>query len=156
MPRMPRMSRMPALVLAAAAALLVLVLAACATRESGPAATPTLYQRLGGQVAITAVVDDAVDRIAADPRINGRFGGTGIPHLKARLVELLCLRSGGPCVYTGRDMASAHEGMNIRDDEFDALVEDLAKSFATFKVPAREQGELLAMLARMKNAIVGH
>jgi len=53
-------------------------------------------------------------------------------------------------------MATAHEGMNIRDDEFDALVEDLAKSFATFKVPAREQGELLAMLARMKNAIVGH
>lgn len=145
---------MPALVLAASAALLVL--AACATRESGPAATPTLYQRLGGQDAITAVVDDAVDQIAADPRINGRFGGTGIPHLKARLVELLCLRSGGPCVYTGRDMAAAHEGMNIRDDEFDALAQDVARSLAKFKVPAREQDELMRILGQMRNAVVGH
>jgi hemoglobin len=145
---------MPALVLAAAAALLAL--GACATRETGPAAEPTLYQRLGGQDAITAVVDDAVDRIAADPRINGRFGGTGIPHLKARLVELLCLRSGGPCVYTGRDMAGAHEGMNIRDDEFDALAQDVAESLAKFQVPAAEQDELMRILGQMRNAVVGH
>jgi hemoglobin len=147
---------MPALVLAAATALLVFVLAACATRETGPAAAPTLYQRLGGQDAITAVVDDAVDRIAADPRINRRFSGTGIPHLKARLVELLCLRSGGPCVYTGRDMASAHEGMNIRDDEFDALAQDVARSLDKFQVPAPEKDELMRILGQMRNAVVGH
>ena len=148
------MPRMPALLLAAAAALLVL--AACATRETGPAAAPTLYQRLGGQDAITAVVDDAVDQIAADPRINRRFSVTGIPHLKARLVELLCLRSGGPCVYTGRDMASAHEGMNIGDDEFDALAQDVARSLDKFQVPAREKDELMRILGQMRNAVVGH
>ena len=53
-------------------------------------------------------------------------------------------------------MADAHEGMYIRDEEFDALVQDLVMSLDKFKVPAREQGELLALLGQMRNAIVGH
>jgi len=145
---------MAAFMVAALAALLVL--AACATRDTGPAATPTLYQRIGGHDAITAVVDDAVGRIAADTRISHRFDSGGMPHLKARLVELLCLRSGGPCVYTGRDMASAHEGMNISDEEFDALAQDVSASLETFKVPARERAELMQIFGQMRNAVVGH
>jgi len=96
----------------------------CANR---PAEDPSLYKRFGGREAIEAVVDDAIANISADPRINQRFASAAIPHLKRDLVDLLCARSGGPCVYAGRDMASAHEGMNIRDDEFDALIEDLVK-----------------------------
>jgi len=130
-----------------------LVVGACAM---APAPAPSLYQRLGGLDAITAVVDDAIVNIAADARINQRFGSAAIPSLKAKLVELLCARTGGPCTYTGLDMSSAHEDMNIRDDEFDALVDDLVKSLNKFKVPAREQRELLAMLGQMRNAIVGH
>jgi len=121
-----------------------------------PTPAPSLYQRLGGDDAIAAVVDDATANIAADPRINQRFAGAAIPSLKSKLVTLLCARTGGPCTYTGLDMSSAHEGMNIRDDEFDALVDDLVKSLDKFKVPAREQRELLAMLGQMRNAIVGH
>jgi len=115
----------------------------------------TLYERLGGRAAITAVVDDAIANVTADPRIKQRFTNAG-PGLTKNLVDLVCLRTGGPCKYTGADMATAHEGMFIRDDEFDALVEDMAKSLDKFKVPAREKAESLAILRQMKNSIVGH
>ena len=127
----------------------LLSLGGCATQQS-------LYQRLGGLDAIDAVVADALGNVAADTRINQRFQGVALPKLKKNLVDLLCERTGGPCTYTGLDMSAAHEGMNIRDDEFDALVEDMVKSFDKFKVPAREQGELMVALGKMKNAIVGH
>ena len=125
----------------------------CATMQ--PAAAPTLYDRIGGRAALTAVVDDAIENVSADPRINRRFANAG-PGLTKNLVDLLCLRAGGPCKYAGLDMAAAHEGMFINDDEFDALVEDIAKSLDKFKVPAREKGESIAILRQMRNAIVGH
>jgi hemoglobin len=127
-------------------------IAGCA---AAPTTQPTLYERLGGRAAITAVVDDAIDTVSADPRIKQRFVNAG-PGLSKNLVDLVCLRTGGPCKYTGADMSAAHEGMFIRDDEFDALVEDMAKSLDKFKVPAREKGEALAILLQMRNSIVGH
>ncbi len=116
----------------------------------------SLFERIGGLPAIDAVVGDAIGNIAADYRINLRFTLAGLLQVKKNLVELVCERTGGPCVYKGADMSVAHEGMKIRDDEFDALVEDLVKSLDKFKVPPREKAELAAILARMKNAIVGH
>ena len=127
-------------------------LSGCAT----PPREPSLYQRIGGLPAIDAVVGDAIGNIAADYRINLRFTLAGLPQVKKNLVELVCERTGGPCVYKGADMSAAHEGMMIRDDEFDALVEDLVKSLDKFKVPPREKAELAAILAKMRNAIVGH
>jgi hemoglobin len=121
-----------------------------------PAPDQSLYQRLGGRATITAIVDDALGNIAADPRINQRFRNADAHHLKSDLVDLLCLRAGGPCVYTGRNMADAHEAMHIRDDEFDALVDDIAKSLDKLKVPAAERAEALTILNQMKSAIVGH
>ena len=117
---------------------------------------PTLYQRLGGREAINAVVVDSIGNVSADPRINARFANIDANDLSDNLVDLICERTGGPCVYKGRNMADSHEGMHIRDDEFDALVEDLVKSMRKFKVPEREQRESVAILARMRNAIVGH
>jgi hemoglobin len=134
----------------------LLAVAGCAMEPVKPAPEQTLYQRLGGRDAIVAVVDDAVGNIAADTRINRRFGNADIVKLKKNLADQVCAGTGGPCTYTGRNMADAHEGMNIRDDEFDALVEDLVKSLDKFKVPAREKSELLAILGRMRNAVVGH
>jgi hemoglobin len=132
------------------------LLAACCTIE--PAAPPasTLYERVGGMPAITAVVDDTVRHIAADPRINRRFAGGQHAALAQGLVDLFCERTGGPCTYRGRDMSAAHDGMAIRDDEFDALVEDLVRALDAHHVPARERAELLAIIGRMRNAIVGH
>jgi hemoglobin len=123
---------------------------------SPPSPSQSLYDRLGGQPAIIAVVDDAIGNASADPRINQRFNAAGIPRLKKNLADLICLRTGGPCKYTGQSMADAHEGMHITDAEFDALAEDIGKSLNKFKVPAREQGELMAALGQMRNAVVDH
>jgi hemoglobin len=113
-----------------------------------------LYTRLGGKPAIRAVVNDFVGNVAADKRINRFFAKTDIPNLKRQLVNQICQGSGGPCKYTGRSMKDAHRGMGVSGGDFGALVEDLQKSLNKFKVPAREQGELLAILGPMKKDIV--
>jgi hemoglobin len=118
-------------------------------------AQPSLYERLGGQPSIAAVVDDFIANVAADERINQRFAGADITRLKASLVDQICEASGGPCAYAGPDMRTAHAGMNISEAEFDALVEDLVKSLEKLKVPAVEQNELLSALGGMKGDIVG-
>jgi hemoglobin len=132
---------------------LAITLAACQTMAPPP--QKSLYERLGGQGAITAVVDDFVGNVAADTRINGFFARTDVPRLKRMLVEQICQGTGGPCTYTGRDMAAAHKGMNLTDDHFKALVEDLVKTLDKFKVPEKEKGELLGVLGPMKPQIVG-
>ncbi len=65
------------------------------------AATRSLYDRLGGKSAITAVVDTFVARVAADARINRKFARSSIPRVKTMLVEQICAQTGGPCTYTG-------------------------------------------------------
>jgi hemoglobin len=134
----------------------LLAICGCTVQPAQSTQSASLYERLGGKVAISAVVDDAIGNAAADPRINQRFRNSDIPHLKANLVDLICMRAGGPCTYSGRNMSDAHEGMQIRDAEFDALVDDLVKSLDKFKVPPREKNEVLAVLGQMRNSIVGH
>ncbi|MGH7232310.1 MAG: group I truncated hemoglobin [Nitrospiraceae bacterium] len=114
----------------------------------------SLYERLGKQEAIVAVVDDFVGRVANDTRINGKFANANIPRLKVLLVEQICAASGGPCTYTGRDMKTTHVGMNITSEQFDALVGDLVATLNKFKVPEREKNELLSVLGPMKKDIV--
>ena len=119
-------------------------------------ATPekTLYDRLGGKPAITAVVDDFVARVAADRRINRFFANTEVLPFKAKLVDQICEASGGPCKYTGKDMKTAHAGMGVANTDFDALVEDLVATLDKFKVPEKEKGELLGALGPMRKDIV--
>jgi hemoglobin len=114
----------------------------------------SLYERLGGRPAITAVVNDFVGNVAKDKRINGFFGNTDIPRLKRLLVQQICAGSGGPCKYEGRSMREAHRGLNIRNQDFDALVQDLVKSLDKFNVPPREQKELLGLLGPMRKDVV--
>ncbi len=137
---------------------LALTVSACNTVGSGPTGTAavekSLYDRLGGKTAITAVVDDFVGRVAADTRINGKFANANIPRLKSMLVDQICQASGGPCTYTGRDMKSTHAGMGVSSSDFDALVGDLVATLNKFKVPEREKNELLGALGPMKSDIV--
>ena len=114
----------------------------------------SLYERLGKKEAITAVVDDFVGRVAKDNRINGKFANADIPRLKRLLVEQICAASGGPCTYTGRDMKTTHAGMNVTNEEFDALVGDLVAAFNKFNVGEREKKELLSVLGPMRKDIV--
>jgi hemoglobin len=119
-----------------------------------PPPPKSLYDRLGGRDAIVAVVDDFVARTTADPRIKERFFNTDAVHLKQMLVELVCMATGGPCKYSGRDMTTAHAGMDLVDDEFGALVENLQGTLDKFKVPAKEQGELLGAIGPLKSQVV--
>ncbi|HEX2658552.1 MAG TPA: hypothetical protein VHU40_09775 [Polyangia bacterium] len=118
------------------------------------AAPATLYDRLGGKDAITAVIGEFLSRVAADDRINARFSNADLPRLKGLLIEFVCEATGGPCKYTGRDMHTAHAGMRLASSEFDALVENLKGALDHFKVPAREEGELLGALGPLKPQIV--
>jgi len=129
------------------------------TRTAGKSDAPargaaSLYDRLGRKDAITAVVDEFIARVAADARIKQRFFNTDIPKLKFLLVEQVCMATGGPCKYSGQDMDTSHAGMEIVDEEFTALVEDLAGALDKFKVPAREKGELLGALGPLQPQIV--
>jgi hemoglobin len=137
-------------------AMVALLAAGCASMDGGGSmAKKSLYDRLGGKPAITAVVDDFIGNVAGDSRINRRFANANIPRLKTMLVDQICEASGGPCKYMGANMLDAHRGMNISDAEFTALVEDLIKSLDKFKVPAQEKNELLTALGGMKPQIVG-
>src|SRR5438034_10006932 len=129
----------------------------CNLLESAPGTMMTeqsLYDRLGGKPAITAVIDDFVGRVAADNRINGKFVNANIPHLKMMLVEQVCQASGGPCTYTGPDMKTIHAGMQITNEQFDALVGDLVESLNKFHVGEREKDDLLSVLGPMRKDIV--
>ncbi len=115
---------------------------------------PSLYQRLGGKEAITAVVDKFVGNVAADNRINKFFGSTDIPKLKGHLVDQVCEATGGPCRYTGRSMKTTHAGMGLTDADFTALVQDLVAALDFYKVGKAEKDELLGALGSMKGDIV--
>jgi hemoglobin len=143
-------------------ALVALVLVSCKPADkAGTSAAPavsaerSLYERLGGKDAITAVVEDFVANVAADKRINARFAKTNILHLKQMLIDQVCQATGGPCTYTGKSMPDAHKGMHITEADFNALVEDLTRSLDKFKVGEREKTELLTALGGMKGQIVG-
>ena len=134
--------------------LMAVFIAGCSSMSQQSMADKSLYERLGGKEAITAVVDDFVGRVAADKRINGFFAGANVPRLKMTLVDQICEATGGPCKYTGRDMKSTHQGMGITNADFDALVGDLVASLDKFKVGDREKQELLAALGPMRKNIV--
>jgi hemoglobin len=114
----------------------------------------SLYERLGGGTAISAVVDDFVGRCAGDSRINAKFARTDVPRLKSMLVDQVTAASGGPAQYTGRSMEETHRGMGVTAGEFDALVGHLVATLNAFNVPQSEQGELLAILGPLRSDIV--
>jgi hemoglobin len=124
--------------------------------SSTGASAQSLYERLGGYDAIHAVVGQTIANVAADHRINKFFAHADIPRLEQNLTDQICVATGGWCIYTGRDMASAHAGMHIRNRHFNALVQDLGMALSQFKVPPSEQHELVAILAPLRGDIVGH
>lgn len=115
----------------------------------------SLYDRLGGKSAIEAMVDDLMVNVAADARIQQRFAGANLRGLKQNLVEQICEVTGGPCIYTGRNMRTAHTGMAVTETEFDAVIEDMSKTLDKFQVAADNKAELIGALAKMKGDIVG-
>jgi len=129
-------------------------------KTTASAKQKSLYLRLGGRKGLTAVVNDFVTRLNTDTRVSSFFAATTadptrLATFKQHLVEQLCQASGGPCKYTGKDMKTAHSGMNITNDNFNAVVEDLTAALDKFKVGANEKNQLLGVLSPMKADIAG-
>ncbi len=126
-----------------------------------PTPTPSLYERLGGITAISAVVDQFLTNVVGDNVINARFAATVADPartqlLRNNLIDQICAGAGGPCQYKGKTMLEAHTGMQITDAEFTALVGDLVAALDQFNVPQAEKDDLLAILGPMKSDVVGH
>jgi hemoglobin len=119
-----------------------------------PASTKTLFERLGGMQAISAVVDDFAGNVLNDARINKKFAKSNAPRLLANLKDFVCYATNGPCKYNGLSMKESHKNMATTAGEFNALVEDLVKTLNKFNVPAAEQKELLGALAGLRGDIV--
>jgi hemoglobin len=121
---------------------------------------PTLYERLGGVYSIAVVVDDFIDRIMTDPRLNANPAVNEAHHkvpppgFKYLVTEMVCWATGGPQRYTGRSMADSHRHLNITPAEWDAFLDDLQQTFDRFGVPAREQAELRAIVQSTYGDIV--
>lgn len=118
---------------------------------------PSLYQRLGGYDAISAVVDDVVEQIAADEKL-GRFwahrGNDGITREKQLIVDFIVNKAGGPLYYTGREMKLSHEGMRIDEKDWEILIKALENTLSKFQVPPRETREVLEFFDSTKKDIV--
>lgn len=136
----------------------------CKSSDAPKSGGKTLYQRLGGEAAITAVVNDFVNNSANDPAVNFTRKGEGkewnatpenVAKLKRLLVEQIGEATGGPQRYSGRDMKTAHKGMNITDDQFNALATQLTLSLKRFGVKDADSAELIAIVASMRKDIVG-
>ena len=117
----------------------------------------TLYQRLGGYDAISAVANDLLPRLQADPLL-ARFwlhrGDDGIQREKQLLIDFLCSSAGGPLYYTGRDMKVTHKGMKISESDWSAFIGHVNATLDAFKVPQAERDDVIAFVQSTKSDIV--
>lgn len=123
-------------------------------QDDRPLGRASLFVRLGGISGITAVVDETLGRAGQDVRLRARFANANMFRLRNGLIEQLCVLSEGPCSYRGLDMRTAHRGMGITGEEFDALIEDLKAVLDQFRMPARDQKDLVALFVGTKSDVV--
>jgi hemoglobin len=114
----------------------------------------SLYERLGGRPGIEAIVEDIWSNHISNPLINKRYADSDPAEVKRLVTEMCCAGFGGPESYTGKDMISAHKGMNINDTEFVAVCDDVLKALEQNDVGQREKDEVLCILYSLKNEVV--
>ena len=124
------------------------------------AGKPSLYDRLGGVYNIATVVDDFIDRIMVDPRLNAnplvdeahhRVPPAGFKYL---VTEMVCWATGGPQKYTGKSMKDSHAHLKITSKEWEAFLDDFQQTLDKFKVPVEEQADLKAIVNSTRSDIV--
>ena len=132
--------------------------AGASVRAQTPART--LYERLGGVYSIATVVDDFIDRIMVDdrlntnPRVDEAHHRVSPPGFKYLVTEQVGEASGGPQRYTGRSMEDSHRDLLITEDEWEAFIDDFNQTLDKFEVPQQERSELLAIIQSTRDAIV--
>jgi hemoglobin len=124
---------------------------------SSRAQEKSLYERVGGYNALALVVDDFIGRLVADKQFEKFFIGHSTDSkkkIRQHILDQFCAATGGPCVYTGRDMKTTHAGLAITEADWDAAAKHLTASLDKFKVPEKEKGEILAFVTTLKKDIV--
>jgi len=139
---------------AAAAARLLACAALLSLSTSAAQAEPSLYEQIGGEAKLRATMDEFVRVMESDDRINFTFANTDLVKFKQLLFEQICNITGGPCPYTGRDMKTSHEKLNVSNAQFNALAEDLYIALERVHVPYRLQNKVVVLLAPMQKDIV--
>lgn len=114
-----------------------------------------LYQALGERQGIEAIVEDLLYLIVEDERIAFQFKGIEVAHFHQQLSDQICVLSGGPCQYTGREMRESHSAMNVTETQFNALTENLILAMEQNGVTTGAQNRLLALLAPLHEDIRG-
>ena len=130
------------------------------SQSESPPPSLSLYERLGGVYSIATVIDDFIDRVMNDPRLNAnprvdeahhRVSPAGFKYL---VTEMLCWASGGPQKYTGRAMKESHQHLMITAAEWEAFLDDLQQTLDKFAVPEAEQAEIKAIIGSTRTDIV--
>ena len=144
--------------------LVILAVTLCGTfspespaQAQSSSAAPSLYKRLGGYDAITAVTDDFLGRLAADKQMSRFFVGVSadsLRKLRQHVVDQLCEAGGGPCYYFGRSMKTVHAGLGITESDWQITVKHLTATVDKFKVPDKERNEILTLFSSLKSDIV--
>ena len=142
------------LALAIASASLMPLPAHAQSTAPASARSDALYKALGEKPGLVTLVDDFVNRLHADPRIGAHFKSTNLKNLKTQLTDQFCVVSGGPCVYEGDDMKTAHASLKITKGNFHALVEVLQQSMDGQGIAFATQNQLLALLAPMHRDVI--
>lgn len=128
-----------------------------AITASAQAPAKSLYARLGGYDAVAAVTDDFLGRLTTDAQMKRFFVGASVDSqkkIRQHIVDFLCAATGGPCLYVGRDMKTAHAGLGITESDWNLTVKHLLATLDKFKVPQQEKDEVLAAVSGLKKDIV--
>lgn len=142
------------------AGLVVVLFAAGAVNAAEPPPAKSLYDRLGGAYPISVVVDSFIelllvnDVLNANPAIKAARDRVPAAGLKFHVTALVCQQTGGPCKYTGRGMKESHVHLNISEKEWQAMLSDFRRILNNYRVPAKEQQELIAIVESTKKDIV--
>ena len=125
------------------------------TVGAAPAAVGSLlYKTFGEKPGLVKLVDDFMARLVADPRTGPHFKPADQKHIKAQLVDQICVALGGPCVYKGADMKTSHSDLDITKSDFNALVEVLQLAMEGQGIAFSAQNQLLAKLAPIYRDVI--
>jgi hemoglobin len=120
-------------------------------------AQESLYKRLGGYDAVAAVTDDFITRLVTNKQLSRFFVGLSDDSkgkVRNHIINQVCMVTGGPCNYTGRDMKTTHKGLGITESDWTVMASLFVETLTKFNVPKKEQDELLAIVATTKKDIV--
>jgi hemoglobin len=123
-------------------------------RSLDTASEVSIYEAIGGEPALVAVVDDFYDRVLADPQLAGFFAGASMPRLKGKQVEFFAEALGGPQVYQGASMRQVHAGRGISQADFDQVAVHLTGALAAAGVPEGIIGQIAAAITPLSGDIV--